>query len=52
MSETIHVPCQRCGDQITFEVESWAEPPKRAYCGEECYEESKAEQTPPQAARC
>lgn len=42
MGERITVPCQRCGDEIVFEVEAWASPPERAYCDEACYAEREA----------
>lgn len=50
MSEIVNVACQVCGEKITFEVEDWAKPPTRAFCGEGCYERRNEARTPsPQA---
>lgn len=50
MTETIHVPCQRCGDEIAFQVEGWAAPPERAFCDEDCYREHHENPTSSPAA--
>lgn len=50
MSEIIEVDCQHCGEAIPFEVEDWASPPERAFCGETCYSDHQGLVTPsPQA---
>lgn len=42
MGEHITVSCLHCGDEISFEVESWAQPPERAFCDDTCYEANDA----------
>lgn len=42
MSQTVEVACKCCGEPIAFGVEDWADPPKRAFCDEECFEEHGA----------
>lgn len=42
MGEHITVPCLYCSDEISFEVETWAQPPERAFCDDACYEASDA----------
>lgn len=42
MSETIDVACMQCGEPITFEVEDWADPPERAFCDDDCFEDHEA----------
>ncbi len=50
MGEKITVPCLHCGDEIAFEIETWASPPERAFCGDGCYEDHQATATPNPAA--
>lgn len=38
VSERVTLDCLECGTEIVFEVEDWADPPERAFCGDECYE--------------
>lgn len=45
MGTIVHIDCEHCGGEIPFEVEEWASPPERAYCGQDCYEQRGQAQT-------
>lgn len=42
MTKMITLRCGGCGSALTFEIESWANTPERAYCDERCRHRTRA----------